>query len=114
MLRTGIVAIIAFVFLVSGLLFFAVRGPGEPTPTAELPAEEVVERIAERDSRVDDGCEELLDRYQGLRHTIYKGELTSVQENNIYAILGSWLDRDDPPTREQIDDLLDHCREGTP
>ena len=112
--RTGIAAVVVFVVLVAVFAVLAVRGSGEPKPTAKLPAAQLVKRAADNRPRTDDVCAELLERDCALRHNLYGGELTSVQENNVYVMLAGWIAPDDPPSKAQANELLDHCREGTP
>ena len=103
--RTGIVAVVLFAALV-----FLVVACGEPPPTAELTSSELVERVSERTPYDTVDCEDVLKKYASYRN-IYQGhEMTPELENNVYTMFSGWLDRDDPPTREQVDDLLAHCR----
>ncbi len=102
MSRTGIAALAALVLFIAVLGFFAIRGPGEPTPTADLTAEQLVERVSERTPNDTLDCGDMLDKYAAYE---------SVNQSNAYNLFASWLDSDDPPTREQVDGLLAHCQE---
>ena len=107
MSRIGLSAIVLFVLFVAC---------SEPAPTTELPSEELVERVVENNPTADryegeTDCAPILRQYQSYL-AIYRGqEMTEQLENNVLTLMSRWIDSDDPPTREQIRDLVAHCQE---
>ena len=97
--RTGIAAFATFVLILAAC--------GEPTPTAELPVDQLLERAAESKPKyVDTDCKTLLSRYNALDNYLDG----PTKEDNIASMIATWVDPDDPPTKEQVHALVDHCR----